>query len=44
MIKKYTDDIIIDGSSRFQDSLPLSSDRLLEIMDKWNIEYDLHYF
>ena len=43
MIKKYTDDIMIDGSSRFQDSLPLSSDRLLEIMDKWNIEYDLHY-
>jgi Ala-tRNA(Pro) deacylase len=42
MIKKCTDDTMIDGSSRFQDSLPLSSDHLLEIMDKWDIEYNLH--
>ncbi|MAV88094.1 MAG: aminoacyl-tRNA deacylase [Rhodospirillaceae bacterium] len=44
MIKnKYVDDIAIDGSNSFQDIFPLSSDRLLEIMDKWDIEYNLHF-
>ncbi|MBT3938875.1 MAG: prolyl-tRNA synthetase associated domain-containing protein, partial [Pelagibacterales bacterium] len=28
-----------DASSLFQDSLPVSSDELLEKLDKWNIAY-----
>ena len=30
---------IEDASSRFQNSLPISSDELLEKLDKWNIAY-----
>ena len=30
---------IEDASSRFQNSLPISSDELLKKLDKWNIAY-----
>ena len=29
----------VDASSRFQDSLPISSDHLLKQLDKWKISY-----
>ncbi len=32
---------MVDASSKFQDSLPISSDELLKTLDQWNIKYNL---
>ncbi len=32
---------MVDASSKFQDSLPVSSDALLEILKRWSISYNL---
>ena len=32
---------MVDASSKFQDSLPVSSDALLETLKRWSISYKL---
>ena len=33
----------VDASLRFQDSLPITSDELLDKLDNWEIEYKLYF-
>ena len=30
---------VFDASSEYQDSLPISSDAILQLLDDWNISY-----
>ena len=39
LVNEYKSNTPIDASSRFQDSLPISSDHLLRKLDEWEIDY-----